>query len=121
MAVSPSSETADATAALASAGLKPRLARAERASVPAPLRGAGDPTAAAEAFRRAAEIEETPSFNDFTDPPAFWYPVRRDLAAALLAAGDVAGARREAEASLKLRMKDPVAEALLARIASAAR
>jgi len=80
-----------------------------------------DPKAAAEQFRRAAEIEETPSFNDFTDPPAFWYPVRRDLAAALLAAGDVAGARREAEASLKLRVKDPVAEALLAQIGSAAR
>jgi len=74
----------------------------------------GDPRAAAEAFRRAAEIEETPSFNEFTDPPAFWYPVRRDVAAALLAAGDAAGARAEAEASLKLRMKDPVAEALLA-------
>jgi tetratricopeptide (TPR) repeat protein len=81
----------------------------------------GDPRAAAAAFRAAAELEESGSFNDFTDPPAFWYPVRRDLAAALLAAGDVAGARAEAEASLKLRMKDPVAEALLARIASAAR
>jgi tetratricopeptide (TPR) repeat protein len=81
----------------------------------------GDHHAAAEAFRAAAELEETDSFNDFTDPPAFWYPVRRDYAAALLAAGDVAGARREAEASLKLRVKDPVAEALLARIASAAR
>jgi tetratricopeptide (TPR) repeat protein len=81
----------------------------------------GDHRAAADAFRAAAELEETDSFNDFSDPPAFWYPVRRDLAAALLAAGDVAGARREAEASLKLRMKDPVAEALLTRIASAAR
>jgi tetratricopeptide (TPR) repeat protein len=79
----------------------------------------GDDPAAAEAFRAAGELEESDSFNDFTDPPAFWYPVRRDLAAALLAAGDVAGARREAEASLKLRVKDPVAEALLARIASA--
>jgi hypothetical protein len=75
----------------------------------------GDPQAAAEAFRRAAEIEETPSFNVFTDPPAFWYPVRRDVASALLAAGDAAGAKAAAEASLKLRMKDPVAEALLAR------
>ena len=80
---------------------------------------AGDPRAAAEAFRRAAEIEETDSFNDFTDPPAFWYPVRRDVAAALLAAGDASGARIEAEASLRLRIKDPVAEALLARAEAA--
>jgi len=80
---------------------------------------AGDPRAAAEAFRRAAEIEETDSFNDFTDPPAFWYPVRRDVAAALLAAGDASGAKIEAEASLRLRIKDPVAEALLARAEAA--
>lgn len=53
----------------------------------------------------------------FSDPPAFWYPVRRDLAAALLAAGDKAGARRELDASLKLRPKDPVATAMLAQFA----
>jgi tetratricopeptide (TPR) repeat protein len=75
----------------------------------------GDPRAAAEHFREAADIEETPAFNDFTDPPAFWYPVRRDVAAALLAAGDAQGAKEAAEASLKLRMKDPVAEGLLAK------
>jgi hypothetical protein len=75
----------------------------------------GDPKGAAEHFRAAADIEETPEFNDFTDPPAFWYPVRRDVAAALLAAGDAHGAKEAAEASLKLRMKDPVAEALLAK------
>jgi hypothetical protein len=80
---------------------------------------AGDPRAAADAFRRAAEIEETPAFSQFTDPPAFWYPVRRDLAAALLAAGDARGAKAEAEASLKLRVKDPAAEALLARAEAA--
>lgn len=76
---------------------------------------AGDPHAAAEHFRKAAEIEETPEFNEFTDPPAFWYPVRRDVAAALLEAGDAAGAKAAAEVSLKLRMKDPVAEELLAQ------
>lgn len=65
-------------------------------------------------FRKAAEIEETKEFSDFSDPPAFWYPVRRDLAAAQLAAGDAAGAQREAEASLRLRQLDPVAEQLLA-------
>lgn len=79
----------------------------------------GDHRAAAAAFLRGAEIEETPSFNVFADPPAFWYPVRRDVAAALLAAGDMAGAKAAAEASLKLRMKDPVAEGLLARASGA--
>lgn len=64
---------------------------------------------AATAFRQGAEIEETESFSDFSDPPAFWYPVRRDLAAALLASGDAAGAQREAQASLLLRKFDPVA------------
>ena len=69
---------------------------------------------AAKAFRLAAETEESKDFSYFTDPPAFWYPVRRDLAAALLAAGDASGARREAEASLRLRQIDPVAEQILA-------
>ncbi|MBK9012413.1 hypothetical protein [Novosphingobium sp.] len=69
---------------------------------------------AADLFRKAAEIEETEEFSDFSDPPAFWYPVRRDLAAALLAAGDAAGAQREAEASLRLRQLDPVAMQVLA-------
>jgi hypothetical protein len=74
-----------------------------------------DPRGAAAAYRGAAEIEEQKSFGGFSDPPAVWYPVRRDVAAALLAAGDAKGAKEAAEASLKLRMKDPVAEALLAK------
>ncbi|MXO61091.1 hypothetical protein GRI89_16230 [Altererythrobacter salegens] len=74
----------------------------------------GDLDAAAKAYRTAAEFEESKDFNDFTDPPAFWYPVRRDLAAVLLAQGDAAGAEREAQISLRMRMKDPVAEAILA-------
>ena len=69
------------------------------------------------AFRTAAEIEETPDFMQFADPPAFWYPVRRDLAVALLAGGDKAGALRELDASLKLRPKDPVAMELRAKVA----
>ena len=80
---------------------------------------AGDPRAAAAAFGQAAAIEETPEFNDFTDPPAFWYPVRRDVAAALLAAGDSKGAKEAAEASLNLRKKDPIAEAVLAKASAA--
>lgn len=69
------------------------------------------------AFRTAAGIEETEDFMQFADPPAFWYPVRRDIAAALLAAGDKAGALVELEASLKLRPKDPVALEMQAKLA----
>ena len=74
---------------------------------------------AAKAFAEGAEIEETKDFSVFADPPAFWYPVRRDMGRALLAAGDTAGARRELEASLKLRPKDPVALELLAKVSKA--
>lgn len=74
---------------------------------------------AAKHFTAAAEIEETPDFRYFSDPPAFWYPVRRDVAVALLAAGDPAGARAAASASLKLRPRDPVAMALLERAEAA--
>lgn len=70
---------------------------------------------AVKAFTAAADIEETKDFMQFSDPPAFWYPVRRDVAAALLAAGDPAGARTAAEASLRLRPRDAVAEDLLRR------
>ncbi|MFM9936810.1 MAG: hypothetical protein ACKVOL_11510 [Novosphingobium sp.] len=68
---------------------------------------------AVKAFTAAADIEETPDFMQFSDPPAFWYPVRRDVAAALLAMGDAAGARIAAEASLRLRPRDAVAEEVL--------
>lgn len=70
---------------------------------------------AVKAFTTAAEIEETPDFRRFSDPPAFWYEVRRDVAAACLAMGDKAGARQAAEAALKLRPRDAVAIALLAK------
>ena len=74
---------------------------------------------AAKAFTEAAVIEETEDFSVFSDPPAFWYPVRRDVAAALLAAGDREGARAAIEASLKLRPRDPAALELLERISRA--
>jgi hypothetical protein len=70
---------------------------------------------AVKAFTAAAEIEETNDFMQFSDPPAFWYPVRRDVATALLASGDAAGARAAAEASLRLRPRDVVAEDVLRR------
>lgn len=73
---------------------------------------------AAAAFAEAALIEETEDFSRFTDPPAFWYPVRRDLAQALLAAGDHEGSLREAHATLKLRPRDPIAEAIVVELSS---
>ena len=75
----------------------------------------GRPKDAVRAFTAAAEIEETKDFMQFSDPPAFWYPVRRDVAAALLASGDAAGAREAAAASLRLRPRDAVAEVVLLR------
>lgn len=73
---------------------------------------------AAASFAEAALIEETEDFSRFSDPPAFWYPVRRDLAQALLAAGDEEGALREANATLKVRPRDPVAEAIIAQLSA---
>jgi len=70
---------------------------------------------AVKAFTTAAEIEETKDFMQFSDPPAFWYPVRRDVAAALLASGDAGGARAAAEESLRLRPRDAEAEDVLRR------
>lgn len=79
----------------------------------------GNPAQAAIAFAAAADIEETRDFNQFSDPPAFWYPVRRDVAMAKLAAGDASGAVTAAEASLKLRPRDPVALETLAKAKAA--
>ena len=52
------------------------------------------------AFQQAAELQEGVEFSLMTDPPAWYYPVRRDLAAALLVSGDTAGARKQAMAAL---------------------
>jgi tetratricopeptide (TPR) repeat protein len=71
---------------------------------------------AAAIFREAAELQENPDFRLFSDPPVWWYPVRRDLASALLASGDRTAARKEVEASLKLWPRDPVALALLSKL-----
>lgn len=68
------------------------------------------------AFQRGAELQEQPAYSQAADPPLWWFPVRRQLAEAKLAAGDEAGARTEAEATLKVRPKDPGALALLAKL-----
>ena len=62
---------------------------------------------AAARFRAAMTAQETAGFG--SDPPPFWYPVRRSLAAALLASGDAAGARLQLLASLREWPRDPLA------------
>jgi tetratricopeptide (TPR) repeat protein len=71
---------------------------------------------AAAIFREAAELQENPDFRLFSDPPVWWYPVRRDLAVALLASGDRDAARKEIEESLSLWPRDPVALGLLSTL-----
>jgi len=72
---------------------------------------AGDFKSAAIAFRAAADLEDA-RFGQGGDPPRWWYPVRRSLAAALLARGDAKGAEREADAVLKAWKLDPVTLAI---------
>jgi tetratricopeptide (TPR) repeat protein len=74
------------------------------------------PADAAIAFAQAAELQEGDDFSSVSDPPAWHYPIRRDLAAALLDSGDAAGARREVEAALKYRPRDPDSLTLLSKL-----
>ena len=59
------------------------------------------PKEAAIAFAQAAELQESDDFTSLSDPPAWHYPIRRDLASALLASNDRVGAQREAEGALR--------------------
>jgi hypothetical protein len=78
------------------------------------------PADAATAFAEAAELQESDAFRSVADPPAWYYPVRRDVAAALLEQHDAAGARREAQAALKYRPRDPGTVAFLAKLEATA-
>lgn len=73
-----------------------------------------NPKAAAKAFNQAAALDES-HFKDFTDPPAWWYPVRRSEAAALLASGDAAGAAETARKALAQRPIDPISLSVLSQ------
>lgn len=73
---------------------------------------ANKPAQAAQFFAIAAKVEEAKPLANFMDPPLWWYPPRRDEAAALLASGDAKGALVAADASLKRRPHDPVALAI---------
>ena len=73
---------------------------------------AGKPAEAAESFRAAATLQDR-----FTqsDPPPWWFPVRRSLAEALMRQGDAAGAMREATLVLQFWKRDPVTLEIRAR------
>jgi predicted Zn-dependent protease len=73
------------------------------------------PALALRAFGKAAKVQEAKKFAAISDPPAWWYPVRRDMAAALLDMGKPGDAIRMADATLVVRPKDPVTLALRAK------
>ena len=74
----------------------------------------GDAAGAADAFAKAANLQDA-RLALHADPPPWAWPVRRALAAALLAKGDAAGAAREATATLAVWKLDPLALAVRAR------
>jgi tetratricopeptide (TPR) repeat protein len=63
------------------------------------------PATAANAFGKAAKLQDGAWMGQ--DPPLWWYPIRRSLAAAYLRQGDLPKARAAVDAALKLRPKDP--------------
>ena len=69
---------------------------------------------AARAFRKAAERQES-VLGDYRDPPPWWYPARRSLAAALLAGGQPAPALEQAKTVLKKWPQDPMTLLVVAR------
>ncbi len=68
----------------------------------------GNPRKAARLFDNAARVQEK-RLSDYWDPPTWWYPVRRSVAAAYLKAGDFAKAEAEADRSLSQWKHDPLA------------
>lgn len=67
---------------------------------------ANDARDAARQFTIAADVQKADEA--YMDPPTWWYPVRRSVAAAWLKAGDNAKAEAEALASLKVWKHDPL-------------
>ena len=68
----------------------------------------GHPLEAAKFFAKGAKLDESKLVSTFSDPPIWWYPVRRSYAAALLAAGKPQDALREANIVLAHRLHDPL-------------
>ena len=88
----------------------------------------GRPAVAADAFLAAAKLDESALLRPLSDPPAWYYPVRRSYAAALLAQGKPRAALKQANMVLARRTADPVtlslradAEAALGMTAETAR
>jgi tetratricopeptide (TPR) repeat protein len=75
-----------------------------------------DPQRALSAFSAAAKLQDSKSFANFSDPPVFWYPIRRDMAEALFALGKPREAIAEADAALTAMPKEPGTMAIRARI-----
>jgi len=73
----------------------------------------GKPDVAEQAFDKAAKLQESVWSHNF-DPPPWWYPVRRSVAAAELKAGHAEAAAKDAQASLKTWPGDPLALQVLA-------
>ncbi|MGN6820668.1 MAG: hypothetical protein ACTHJR_18585 [Sphingomonas sp.] len=67
------------------------------------------PDLAARAYLAAAKLDEARLMKTLSDPPAWWYPVRRSYAAALLAQGKARAAVKQASLVLARRDADPVA------------
>lgn len=74
----------------------------------------GKPADAAKAFSAAAQIEDR-VLGRLSDPPGWWYPVRRSYAAALLEQGKAEEAATQARLTLKTWPADPVTLAVLAQ------
>jgi tetratricopeptide (TPR) repeat protein len=74
----------------------------------------GKPADAAKAFSAAAQIQDR-VLGRLSDPPGWWYPVRRSYAAALLEQGKADEASAQAHRTLKTWPADPVALAILAQ------
>ena len=72
----------------------------------------GKYTEAEAAYRAAADTQEA-RLGDLSDPPAWWYPVRRSLAAALEAQGKNEAAAAEARRVMVRWPFDPVTLAIL--------
>lgn len=64
-------------------------------------------------YRKAADIQDA-KLGAFTDPPTWWYPVRRSVAVALLAKGDPIAAEVEINAALAHWPLDPQSLNILA-------
>jgi tetratricopeptide (TPR) repeat protein len=74
----------------------------------------GKPGDAAKAFGAAAQIQDR-VLGRLSDPPGWWYPVRRSYAAALLEQGKADEAAAQARQTLKTWPADPVTLAILAQ------